>query len=121
MVYPQVDIKKARVTLNGFGIIDGSGFDTHCIRLVAVLLRHFFDTDASDAQLKSWSLHISGKMSYEAAINFNDNIGELSQQYQKGGVGRDWAIKVFQLIAEKNSYFIDIFDKFSWEIMNKKY
>ena len=110
MVYPQVDIKKARVTLNGFGIIDGSGFDTHCIRLFAVLLRHFFDTDASDAQLKSWSLHISGKMSYEAAINFNDNIGELSQQYQKGA-----------FFAEKNSYFSDIFDKFSWEIMNKKY
>jgi hypothetical protein len=37
--YPQVNAKKARVAMNGFGLTAGSGFNTHCIGLVSLLLK----------------------------------------------------------------------------------
>ena len=57
LIHPQVNEKKAKVTLNGFGFVDGPGFDTHCIWLVSLLLKKIVGHGA-DAQQKRWSVYV---------------------------------------------------------------
>lgn len=94
-IYPQVNSKKARVTLNAFGsVASGAGFDIHCIRFVRVLIKiHHNITD------EALVMALAPMMKPESALNFNDNIGELSQQYQKGGERKTWALAVLTKLA----------------------
>jgi hypothetical protein len=68
--------------LNAFGSVleSGAGFDIHCIRFVRVLIKVDLQDNITDDALV---MALAETMKSESAINFNDSIGELSQQYHK--------------------------------------
>ena len=121
-VFPQVESKKARVTLNSIGIVDGAGFDVHCIRLCSMLIRKVMKGNVSRSKLELWSKMIGSAMSKKSAINFNDDIGELSQQYKIAGESNVWANGVFNKLSEEDEYFADICSELKQSILtNSKF
>jgi hypothetical protein len=60
----------------------------------------------SKNKLKTVALYFAGKLSKKAARNFNDDIGELSQQYKRGDLER--AARILELIGKINKYFEEI-------------
>lgn len=44
-------------------------------------------------------------MSKRASLHFNDDIGELSQQFALGGERKKWVMKCLNVLAKKNSKY----------------
>ena len=98
-MFPELGGKKSCVALNGYGIYRGVGGDTHVLRLVQLLLK----CDKEKAK------KILGKIPIDGGLNFNDDVGELAQQLVRKGESRDWAIGVYNQLAEANKDFGKIY------------
>eukprot|EP00986_Skeletonema_menzelii_P015881 scaffold12865_cov152-Skeletonema_menzelii.AAC.18 len=88
MRVPQMAQKKARVILNGMGIINGVGLDSHVKRFFQKVLRFPYSNDKLDALL-----HL---LDNKTAVNANDNIAEIGQKLNNVRMGmngkgnKDW-------------------------------
>ena len=115
--FPEIGEKKFQVALNGFGMYKGVGADTHVLRMISYLV-DMLRSEAgkkqlSDAEMERLAKKIASKISFSSGLDFNDNVGELAQQYTRGKeAAKTWATNVYSKLAELNEDFNKIKDKY---------
>lgn len=107
MRVPQLAQKKARVTMNAVGIINGVGIDSHVERFFTQVLGYGYSKAKLDALLDL--------LDTQTAANVNDNIAEIGQKLRnvkKKGTNWNhdhlWLVKVFNDLGSINEVMRDI-------------
>ena len=116
MRVPQLAQKKAHVTLNAIGIINGVGIDSHVKRFFTEVLGYGYSKDKLDALLDLLDM--------QTAANVNDNIAEIGQKLRnvkkKGkhwNHDRLWLAEVFDDLGcinkemrDLSSHWLDVYE-----------
>ena len=124
MRVPQLAQKKARVTLNAIGIINGVGIDSHVKRFFTKVLGYGYSKDKLDALLDL--------LDTQTAANVNDNIAEIGQKLRnvkkKGkhwNHDQLWLAEVFDDLGSINeemrdlcSHWLDVYEIVSLKAIN---
>jgi len=121
---PNLDHKKVRVSLNGYGLYFGVGGDGHCLTVVSTLIRTIWKGSPTlamrekrsekdqNASIEKTSQQVLGYITKASGYNFNDDFGEIAQQLGRGKeVDRKWAKETIALLAKKNDAFADVMDR----------
>lgn len=67
------------------------------IQFVKILVSEVYDKVKADTQILKF---LAGMMSKESSLHFNDEFGELSQQFALGGKRKTWVMKCLNLLAK---------------------
>lgn len=123
--FPEIGLKKYLVALNGFGMYRGVGADTHVINIIMCLVdtlkKEAGKSKKSDNKCKEQAIKIAYNMSRSAGIDFNDNVGELAQQIQRGNErGRNWSTTVYTELAVMNQNFRKMKNEYVESVKSKK-
>ena len=105
--FPEIQDKKSRISLNGFGIYRGVGADRWVIRFFGL----FFEWDTEYEREKKAKI-LAGMIPKSLGLNVNDDIGELCQQCNVGGAGREWALAQLEKLAERSEAFNEVYPSF---------
>ena len=121
--FQQMNAKKNRVSMNAVGHYIGAGVDTHLERVIGIIANDFNTHTNSITNRrcgkrggvrvvnnvsKKFISDLAGQLHSSVGMYANDDIGEISQQFQRGNKilgGGEWAKTVLNAISEENELF----------------